>query len=61
MEIPKQLRLFLEVCILMVDLSDCAISVIYQNPFPVLMHSRLFLPFLSVKFSVYGFMLKSLV
>ena len=46
---------------LIVDLSDCAVDVLFMKLFPVPMCSRLFPTFSSIRFSVSGFKLKSLI
>jgi hypothetical protein len=47
--------------LLISDLSACANSVLFRNTFSVPVSSRLFHVFSSIRFSVSGFMLRSLI
>ena len=57
----QRLSSFLRSHLIIVDLSAWAIGVLFRTLSPVQVHSRLFLTFCSIRFSVSGFMLRSLI
>ena len=57
----QKLFSFTRSCLLIVDLSAYAIGALFRKLSPVPMHSRVFLIFSSIMFSVSGFMLRSLI
>ena len=57
----QELFSFMRSHLLIVDLSGWAIGVLFRNLSPVPMCSRQFLTFFSIRFSVSGFMLRSLI
>ncbi|KAL6071867.1 hypothetical protein STEG23_008824 [Scotinomys teguina] len=57
----QKLFSFMRSHLLIVDLSVCAIDVMFWKLSLVPVHSKLFLTFSSIKFSMSGFMLRSLI
>ena len=57
----QKLFSFMRSQLLIVDLSACTISVLFRKSSPLAMSSRLSLTFSSVRFSVFGFMLRFLI
>ena len=57
----QKLFRFMKVYLLMVHLCVCANSALFRKSFPVPVNSRLFPTFSSIRFSLSGFMLRSLI